>query len=140
MPETNQRFRELAFHISSSADGRVYARLLRGPNELSLGELRTQRATYPFHQRLALSCAPLVLTLFVASLSRWRRRSALVFGLVALILYFPLLYSVHRPKEWPALAAWTPDLIMAVATLAVFVFARRSAGQSAAVSADQLLR
>jgi lipopolysaccharide export LptBFGC system permease protein LptF len=136
MPETNQRYRDLSAHINNGPD----VRLARGWNELPLGELRIRGAIYPFHQRLALSCAPFVLTLFVASLSTWRRRWALVFGFVALVVYFLLMYSFHRPKVWPALSAWTPDLTFALATLLLFTLSRRRAPHRTAGLPDQILK
>jgi lipopolysaccharide export LptBFGC system permease protein LptF len=134
MPTANQAFRELSA-------GR---RLLRGLNELTLGELASadptrvmwlisggvtaRRLAWEFHFRVALACAPLALGLFSLGVATTRRRN---YGLVAMGLaaltasigYYALLFGSRQAAlyvDWvlPIVAAWTPNLVfLAIALL-----------------------
>jgi hypothetical protein len=78
--------------------------MMRGPNELTLGELWASGRWLPLHIRVALACSPLILGLVAFTIAVAARTSsrALVTGLAA---------------HWPAaLTAWTPNLIFAIAT------------------------
>jgi lipopolysaccharide export LptBFGC system permease protein LptF len=120
MPAGNQAFRELMFG----------GRLLRGTNELTLGELAS-RDTFQFHFRLALAFAPLVLGLFALGVSRASRGAygSIAAGLMALAIcfaYYVLLWGSRSPgpKGWqPAAAGWAPDLVFGLA--AVVLLRRR---------------
>lgn len=126
IPAGNQAFRELAA-------GR---RILRGLNELTLGELAsanptrvmrmisegvtTRRLAWEFHFRVALAFAPLVLGLFslgVASV-KGKAYGRFAVGLAALTIsvsYYVLLYVARAEfvAGWlpPIVAGWAPNLV-----------------------------
>jgi lipopolysaccharide export LptBFGC system permease protein LptF len=113
VPETNQAFREIL-------GGR---RVMRGTNELPLGELWARGRSVDLHMRLALPCAAPILGLFALSVSAAaRNRSrALVAGLAGVACYCAC-FSVLAAQAHSlaagvpaALAAWTPNLIFAAA-------------------------
>jgi hypothetical protein len=146
MPASNQAFRELSA-------GR---RLVRGFNELTLGELGSgdpargvrliwggataRRIAWEFHFRVALACAPLVLGLFSLGVTTAMRRNHgwLAMGLAALTTssgYYALLFSSHQAGvyvDWvlPVVAAWTPNLVFLA--IALLLFRRPLAGTQAA--------
>jgi lipopolysaccharide export LptBFGC system permease protein LptF len=113
-PETNQLFREILM-------GR---RVMRGTNELPLGELWARGRSLELHMRLALACATPILGLFAFSVSAAaRKRSrALVAGLAGVACCCACFSALSAPAQpltaWVpgALAAWTPNLILAAAT------------------------
>ena len=113
VPETNQAFRELS----------AARRVMRGVNELTLGELWGRGLWLPLHIRVALAASPLILGLFafsIAAAAKARSR-ALVVGLAAVVGYYSCLWILVAPAAelapWPAAqAVWTPNLIFAIAT------------------------
>ena len=132
-PAGNQAFRELA----------AGQRLLRGLNELTLGELAsadptrvmrltsgdvtTRRLAWEFHFRVALACAPLALGLFSLGVTAARRRNygQDAMGLAALTAafgYYVLLFGSRQAVidlNWvlPVVAAWVPNLVFLTLTL-----------------------
>jgi hypothetical protein len=129
MPAANQAFRELAA-------GR---RVLRGFNELTLGELasgdpirlmRARRLVWEFNYRVALAFAPLVLGLFSLGVTAARRRDygPATMGAAALTAsfgYYALLFYSRQGflhGDWlpPAVAAWSPNLVFVAITLILF--------------------
>jgi len=136
MPATNQAFRELAA-------GR---RILRGLNELTLGELASgdparvmrlisggvtsERLSWEFHLRIALALAPLMLGLFSLGVAAtWRRNyGAVHMGVAALTTsfgYYALLFYARRDVldgAWlpPMMGAWAPNLVFIAITLLLF--------------------
>ena len=120
MSAANQAFRELIA-------GRP---LPRGPNDLTLGELRGDPHRFQYHQRWAISFVPLALGPFALGLSiRMRGRfRAIVMGVVALVVYlflvfvfFSIAYPAPAQTAWPPpfLAAWTPNIIFMTAAVAL---------------------
>jgi hypothetical protein len=105
MPESNQAFRDLlAGH-----------RIPRGDNELTLGSLWARADWFQYHQRLALSCATVVLTWFACRVMTARR--SIMLGLAGVVIYActALMFRASHAAP-PALAAWLPNLIMAGVT------------------------
>jgi lipopolysaccharide export LptBFGC system permease protein LptF len=144
MPAANQAFRELMA-------GRV---ILRGMNELTLGELASPQAValvawagpgadrsfaFEFHFRVALAFAPLALGLFSLGVATARRgahggftiaaiASATCFGYWVLLLYAARVLG--RADGLPAaMAAWAPNLTFVAMTLLLHL---RTRGRSAA--------
>ena len=107
MPEANQAFREL----------RIGHRIPRGDNELTLGSLWARAEWFHDHERLALSCATVVLAWFACRVMAVRR--SITLGLAGVVIYscaFVALQTHHA--SLPALlAAWLPNLIMAALTV-----------------------
>jgi lipopolysaccharide export LptBFGC system permease protein LptF len=103
MPESNQAFRELL----------IGHRIPRGDNELTLGSLWARADWFHYHQRLALSCATVVLTWFACRVMAARRSVAL--GLAGVVVYVcaALMLQVSHASLPALLAAWLPNLIMA---------------------------
>jgi len=143
MPVANQAFRELMA-------GRV---ILRGMNELTLGELASPQAValvawagpgadrsfaFEFHFRVALAFAPLALGLFSLGVATARRGANGAFAIGAIVSatcfgYYLLLYAARVQGRADGLraaaAAWAPNLIFAVLTLLLHLRTRgRSAG------------
>ncbi len=135
-PAANQAFRELAA-------GR---RVLRGLNELTLGELAsgdpvrvmrmisggvtTERLVWEFQVRIALAFAPLALGLFSLGVAASRRRNygpvyTGVAGLTASFGYYALLFYARQDVldgAWlpPIVGAWVPNLVVIAITLLLF--------------------
>jgi len=118
VPAANQAFREIVA-------GRP--QLPKGPNEMTLGELRTSGPRFLYHQRWALSFATLALGPFAFGLSasmRGRFRS-IVIGVMASLAYYSLVYFFFRVSVanaltgWPPpfIAAWTPNIMFILVTL-----------------------
>jgi hypothetical protein len=132
MPAANQAFREMIA-------GRP---LLRGLNELTLGELAsadparvtrvisagvtTRRLAWEFHLRLVLACAPLVLGLFSIAVTTGPRRNygRVAMSVAALMasLGYVLLFDVRQRvvnSDWvpPLVAAWLPNLVFLMLAL-----------------------
>ena len=147
MPATNQAFRELAA-------GR---QLLRGFNELTLGELASgdaarlmrvmsggvtvERLALEFHFRLALAFAPLALAMFSLGAKAAQRRvhgviTTVVAAFVVCFGYYTLLnvarQAIYRDSllsAAPAWMQWMPNLLVVViAMLLVSPASRRRAG------------
>jgi hypothetical protein len=138
IPEANQAFRLSALRESVGQP----VLIPKGVNELTLGELRgflsigsaTSWQTPPgdasylafvYHQRWAISCAPLVMALFALAFgarSGSGRLWILCAGIVALAAY-PLVGHVARSafdRSVPRIvAAWTPNALLLLATLVV---------------------
>ena len=138
-PRANQEFR-------TAAAGRP---LVRGVNELTLGELRSllrpgtheplavaepatrEGIATAYYNRLALSFATLALVLFVCAVRlRASGRLATAAAVCAVSLgYYTLVYtglSLAWEATWPAaVGAWFPNGVVALATMALFVFPRR---------------
>jgi hypothetical protein len=146
MPAGNQAFRELV----------AGTRLVRGLNELTLGELASadptrvmrlisggvtaRRLAWEFHLRVALACAPLALGLFSLGVTAARRKdygpvTMSAAALIAAFGYYVLLFTARQrflQSEWlaPEVAAWVPNLVfLAIAQL---LFRRSLAGTKAA--------
>ena len=106
-PESNQAFRELA----------IGHRIPRGNHELTLGSLSARAEWFDYHERLALSCATVVLAWFASRVMAVRR--SITLGLVGMVIYscaFVALQTHHAGL--PALlAAWLPNLIIAALTV-----------------------
>ena len=136
VPDSNQAFRETAFHGFESR-ARLHSERVsgkspaRGEREMSLSELRRQISLRPdqqrrlamtYHMRFSISAAPLILaTLALAMAVRTRRmtRRAVVpiaFGLC--IAYLMLLMEANRAgiwTMWPVpLVAWSPNIACAL--------------------------
>ena len=108
----------------SLMDGRRYA--------LSLKESRPResgRLLLSFHERVALSTAPLVLTLLAFGLAAARARVAAILGVSActvFILWTSEASNMDRAmltREWVAIAlAWFPNVLLAATGTAVAAF------------------
>jgi hypothetical protein len=136
LPIGNQAFRELAA-------GR---RVVRGVNELTLGELGSvdasliwggvtpRRQAWEFHFRVALAFAPLALNLMSLGLMTATRRR---YGRVAMAVaastvafgYYVLLFTARQDAldGWlsPILAAWAPNLVCLAVALTLLKCPRR---------------
>lgn len=132
-PTSNQAFRV-------SVAGRPF---LKGANELTLGELRSQiaagrgvapavspfdtrRLALRYHQRWALASAPLVLALFAmacTSRRRWRRMMRLLAGALAIAVYYAImLWTLDAGRDdlmSPFTAAWTPNVTFLVLSFVI---------------------
>jgi hypothetical protein len=135
-PMSNQAFRV-------SVAGRP---LLKGANELTLGELRSQieagrgvapavspfdtrRLALRYHQRWALASAPLVLALFAmacTSRRRWRRMMRLLAGALAIAVYYVImLWTLGAGRDElmsPFAAAWAPNVTFLVLSPVIMRF------------------
>jgi hypothetical protein len=134
MPVANQSYRELS----------AGTRLARGMNELTLREIASgdpaplrptfpamsRRITYEFHARLALTVAPLTLSLFAVGVSAVRRRvygPGLVGAAASLwaLGYYTVMFDAREAiyhGEWlaPAAAAWAANAAIVAMTLPLF--------------------
>ena len=151
MPAGNQAFRLQTFRqLNSTPEGQI----LRGANELTLGELASKDASklvpgvtskqvaYYLHYRLALAFAPLALDLFSLGATRAtrRRRGAITMGLIALTAVFGYYVFQDYSRrmglfgDWmsPVFAAWAPDL--AFLAMALLLFLRPADTRTAEVS------
>ncbi len=140
MPAGNQAFRLQTFRqLNSTPEGQI----LRGANELTLGELASKnpsklvwgmtsrQAAYHLHFRFALAFAPLALGLFSLGATRAtrRRHGAVTMGLIALTAafgYYVFQYYSRRMGlfgGWmsPVFAAWAPDLAFLAIALLLFL-------------------
>jgi len=154
LPAANQTFREVIFQseltAASGTESRKVERprLEKGVTELTLGELRTRMsmvrsdgsvssdearlAIYRFHQIWALSFASLVLALFGLSISRHflSRWTSALSGLGTIVGYYVLLWvgqSTARLGVVPAaVGAWLPNVVLAIAGLAIFITTSRT--------------
>jgi hypothetical protein len=125
LPNANQAYRELAYHVHPP----------RGVNERTLGELWREGLGGALHFRLALACAPLVLTLFLARVlvAGRGRIAATILGLASILGYGFQYCLLPAPVEvlarWlpvPA-AAWTPNLVFLTMTIALVRLKRDAA-------------
>jgi len=153
LPTANQTFREVIFQSeftdASGTDSRKVERPLleKGVTELTLGELRTRmsmvrsdgsassddaRLVIYFHQIWALSFASLVLAVFGLSISRHflSRWTSALSGVGTIVGYYVLLWvgqSTARLSLIPAAAgAWLPNVVLAIAALAIFITTLRT--------------
>ncbi len=154
MPETNQAYRvELARRVAPRA-----IHLERGPNEMSLRELReriaalsvtpggvraARRIEQLYHLRLVLGIVamPLGLVAIAIALSSRGRARPLLAGACAVVAYAVLFVPAQMAILWlivrfeaipPFMAVWTPPVaLLATAAMAV----QRSARQWSAISA-----
>jgi hypothetical protein len=137
IPEANQAFRLSVFREAVGQPVLVP----KGVNELTLGELRgflTNGSSaswqpppadlgdlaFVYHQRWAISCAPLVMALFVLTLgARWRHRRLPMLGAgIVVLAAYPLVgraASIALDGSLPRIvAAWAPNaILLAVALL-----------------------
>jgi hypothetical protein len=147
-PDANQAFRLAVFDAYASAhepDSTFRLPPPRGANELTMGQLRSFVASgttltppddvrvlaFVYHRRWALAAASLVLGAFAfAVAARWghRRRGMVLVTLAALAGYVVLLPTVGRAMFGgvPAAAAWTPNVALLMATLALAALPLRS--------------
>jgi hypothetical protein len=150
VPLANQEFRQVVFGHVSENDGAV---LMKGVNELTLGELSERigayRGTgvvrrdgqvldsdprelaYSYHQRWALSCASVILAMFALSMTQ-RMVTGWVVGLGALgtlLIYYVLLWSGRAgvlQHSLPAfVGAWLPNALFAIVCVAVMAATSR---------------
>jgi hypothetical protein len=146
LPDANQAFRERTFG----------GRLPKGANELTLRELsaridalnragasdRAPTLARALHMRGVVSSAPLFLGLFaigVCSVARSAARSITI-GLAATIGYAAFYSFVSPARFWsgvgllsPPVVAWTPNVLLALATVAMLTrvsFVRASSADS----------
>jgi hypothetical protein len=120
--------------------------LLKGANELTLGELRaqiaagrgvapavspfdTRRLTLRYHQRWALASAPFVLALFAmacTSRRQWRRMMPFLAGALAIAVYYAImLWALGAGRdEWlsPFAAAWAPNAVFLTLSVVIMRF------------------
>jgi hypothetical protein len=120
--------------------------LLKGTNELTLGELRaqiaagrgvapavspfdTRRLTLRYHQRWALASAPFVLALFAmacTSRRQWRRMMPFLAGALAIAVYYAImLWALGAGRdEWlsPFAAAWAPNAVFLTLSVVIMRF------------------
>jgi hypothetical protein len=144
-PTSNQAFRV-------SIAGRP---LLKGANELTLGELRSQiaagrgvapavspfdtrRLALRYHQRWALASAPLVLAFFAmacTSRRRWRRMMRLLAGALAIAVYYAImLWTLDAGRDdlmSPFTAAWTPNVTFLVLSFVIMRFTSSRTSETA---------
>jgi hypothetical protein len=152
LPSANQEFRQVVFGRTSGTDRPV---VMKGVNELTLGELSERigayRGTgtvrrdeqvldsdpreleYAYHQRWALSCATLVLSVFALALAQ-RMATAWAPALGALgsvLIYYVLLWTGRAgvlQRNLPAFAgAWLPNVLFALVCVAVIATMSRRA-------------
>ena len=116
--------------------------VLEGPSELSLMEVRRQalslresrpresgRLLLSFHQRVAISAAPLVLTVLAFGLAGARARVAAILGATACTVFIlwtseaSTMDPTTLAREWVAIAlAWFPNVLLVATGTAVTVF------------------
>jgi hypothetical protein len=120
--------------------------LLKGTNELTLGELRaqiaagrgvapavspfdTRRLTLRYHQRWALASAPFVLALFAmacTSRRQWRRMMPFLAGALAIAVYYAIMLGALGAgrDEWlsPFAAAWAPNAVFLTLSVVIMRF------------------
>ena len=145
LPWANQECRQLVFQHVPGGDAVV---AVKGFNELTLGELserigsyrRTGIAdwdprllAYSYHQRWALSCATVILSVFALAMTeRMVARWAVGLGaLGTLLIYYVLLWTGRAgvlQHNLPAfVGAWLPNTLFAVVCAAVMAAASRRA-------------
>jgi lipopolysaccharide export LptBFGC system permease protein LptF len=151
LPSANQEFRQVVFGQVSGNDGVV----MKGVNELTLGELserigayrRTgivrrdgqvldsdpRELAYSYHQRWALSCATLILSVFALATTQ-RMVTGWAAGLGALgsvLIYYVLLWTGRAgalQRNLPAfVGAWLPNALFVLVCVAVIAAASRRA-------------
>ena len=146
VPTANQAFRV-------SMIGRP---VLKGANELTLGELRQllepgtgeqrpvaapsdlRSLALNYHGRWALAGAPLVLALFAVALTsrrQWGRIMPLLAGCLAIFGYYVVMYSARRlglDRTLSAFAAaWTPNVAFLILSVAVILLGSQRANGAA---------
>jgi Lipopolysaccharide export system permease LptF/LptG len=113
VPAANQAFREEVFGGPGP--------LRKGHRELTLSELGRapgRDASFEYHQRWAVACAPLTFALFgVVVARRLRRASAAVLAGVGLVIVYDVVMTfggsfAHQGVVPPTAAAWTPPLLL----------------------------
>ena len=126
--------------------------VLKGANELTLGELRqllepgtgeprslaapsdVRSLALNYHGRWALAGAPLVLALFALALTsrrQWGRIMPLLAGCLAIFGYYVVMYSARRlglDRTLSAFAAaWTPNVAFLILSVAVMLLGSQRA-------------
>ena len=158
LPWTNQEFRQVVFRHGN--DGGV---VMKGVNELTLSELSERidayrrngvagrdrevldsdprELAYSYHQRLALSCATVVLAVFALVMAQ-RMATQWAVGLGALgtlLIYYVLLWTGRTgvlQHGLPAfVGAWLPNAAFALVWLALMAVTPR--GQRAGLNASR---
>jgi lipopolysaccharide export LptBFGC system permease protein LptF len=150
LPWANEDFRQVVFrHVSEGHDGAV---AMKGFNELTLAELSERIGSYrragivgwdahllaySYHQRWALSFATVILSVFALAMTQ-RMVTGLAAGLGALgtlLIYYVLLWAGRAgvlQRNLPAfVGAWLPNMLFALACIAVIVSASRRASPPA---------
>jgi hypothetical protein len=144
VPSANQEFRQVVFGHAAGNDGAV---VMKGVNELTLGELRERIGTYrraglvprngrildsdlrelaySYHLRWALSSATVILAMFALSMAQ-RMVTGWVVGpgaLGTLLIYYVLLWSGRAAvlqHSLPAVVgAWLPNALFALVCVGV---------------------
>jgi lipopolysaccharide export LptBFGC system permease protein LptF len=131
LPWANQEFRQVVFRHVSGNDAAVP---MKGFNELTLAELRGRMSSYrggiadwdprllayTYHQRWALSCATIILSVFALAMThrtvtRW---AAGLGALGTLLIYYVLLWTGRAgvlQQNLPAsVGAWLPNTLFAL--------------------------
>jgi hypothetical protein len=137
MPASNQAFRV-------SMLGRP---LPKGPNELTIGELRQRLATpsdspslaLAYHARWALGSAPFFLAVFALTFTsrrQWSRAMLVLSGVVMFFIYYVVMSSARGlgldQTIPPIAAAWAPNLAFVMLSLVIMKFtAPRASGVAA---------
>ena len=156
LPWANQEFRQLVFRHVSGNDGAV---AMKGLNELTLGELSEQIASYrrtgmgqwdarllaySYHQRWALSCANITLSVFALAMTqrmvtRW---AAGLGALGTLLIYYVLLWTGRASllqRSLPAsVGAWLPNVLFVLACVGVMAATSRASPPGVRVPAPGL--
>jgi lipopolysaccharide export LptBFGC system permease protein LptF len=148
-PRSGQTAANQAFRVSM-----IGHPVLKGANELTLGELRQRlepgtagsrppaapsdlrSLALSYYGRWALAGAPLVLALFVIALTYRRqcgRLMTLLAGCLAIFGYYVVMYSARRLGLDHTLsafaAAWTPNVAFLILSVAVMLLASRRANE-----------
>jgi lipopolysaccharide export LptBFGC system permease protein LptF len=140
MPAGNQAFRELAFRtLTAQAKRSTDAPLRKGPNEMTLSELRREIRnvagaherrwySWTFHLRFTLPVAVMAITAFMIVVpieARWLRA---LLALFACFVYLALIFAgelgVRHDYLRPVLAAWLPNIVVMAAALFLMSRAR----------------
>ena len=114
-----------------------HGRLVAAPEPESDQELRNY--LFEFHKKLAMPVACLIFTLFAVPAGLLAPRSGraygLLVGMIMAAVYWSLLVSAHggglRYQFTPALAIWTPNLIVIALSAVLYLLWRWRCGSSA---------
>jgi lipopolysaccharide export system permease LptF/LptG-like protein len=154
LPWANQELRQVVFRHVSGNDGAV---AMKGLNELTLGELSDRIASYrrtgvgqwdarllaySYHQRWALSCATIILSVFALAMTqrmvtRW---AAGLGALGTLLIYYVLLWAgrtgVLQQNIPGSVGAWLPNALFGLVCVAVIAAtSRRSSSPGVSIPA-----
>lgn len=132
MPAANHAFREIQFRELRASGYEGEVELQKGPNEMTLPELRREEApqfAFTFHLRFALAVGTLVLACLLLAAPFNHRGVRGLIAFAASLMYLALLYTgealaVSRNLLPPVAGAWMPNI--ALIAFAIIVASSRS--------------